>query len=140
MTTPKDVLDIMLAKDYFSEWMGLEVLKIDYGYCQLKFQIKKEMLNGFGSVHGGIIFSAADSAFAFACNSHGTIAVALDVSITYTKPARQGDWLYIEAQELHVGKKTGLYEIKIINAAHELVALFKGTAYRTNVAVEVGFK
>jgi len=89
------------------------------------------MLNGFGSVHGGILFSAADSAFAFACNSSGFVTVALDVTISYTRPAFENDRLFAEAKEIHMGNKTGIYEVRILNEQNELVSFFKGTAYRT---------
>ena len=94
------------------------------------------MLNGFEKIHGGVLFSAADSAFAFACNSHGIITVALDVSITYTRPCVEGDVLVVEAKEIHLGNKTGLYDIRTTNAKGELVCMFKGTAYRTGKKVE----
>ena len=135
MTIAEQVLEKMLSADAFSHWMGLEILSVGEGTCRLKFVVKPEMLNGFGIIHGGAIFAASDSAFAFACNSHGRIAVALDVSITFTKSAKAGDTLIVDAQELHLGNKTSLYEIKTTNAAGELVALFKGTAYRTSKPV-----
>ncbi len=134
--TPKEVLTIMTARDEFTKWLGLEIDAIELGYCKLHFTVKREMLNGFENIHGGIIFSASDSAFAFACNSHGIITVALDVSITFTQPAKEGDVLYVEAKELHLGNKTGLYDIRTTNAEGKLVAQFKGTAYRTGKPVE----
>jgi acyl-CoA thioesterase len=132
MTTAEQVLQKMLSKDAFSQWMGLELLSIGEGTCSLKFVVKPEMLNGFGIIHGGAVFAASDSAFAFACNSHGRIAVALDVSITFTRAATAGDTLLVEARELHLGYKTSVYEIRTTNEAGELVAIFKGTAYRTS--------
>jgi len=134
--TPKEIIDIMTARDEFSRWLGLEIDVIEKGYCKLHYSVKKEMLNGFGKIHGGILFSASDSAFAFAGNSHGVITVALDVSITFTHPATEGETLYVEAKELHLGNKTGLYDIRTTNAEGKLVAVFKGTAYRTGKAVE----
>lgn len=133
--TPQEVLGIMIKRDEFTKWLGLEIDAIDYGYCKLHFTVKKEMLNGFENIHGGVIFSASDSAFAFACNSHGIITVALDVSITFTRPAREGDILYVEAKEIHLGNKTGLYDIRTTNEEGKLVAQFKGTAYRTGKEV-----
>jgi acyl-CoA thioesterase len=130
--TPQQVLDTMLGQDRFTEWMGLKVDEVGEGYCRLHYTVKEEMLNGFGIVHGGAVFSAADSAFAFACNSHGQLTVALDVSITFLRAAKAGDILTVEAKELHCGNKTGLYEVRTTNAEGELVALFKGTAYRTS--------
>ena len=115
--SPREVLEIMLARDQFTKWLGLQVDKIDLGYCKLHYTVKEEMLNGFSFVHGGILFSAADSAFAFACNSHGRITVALDVTITFTRPARAGEVLTVEAQELYLGNKTGVYDIRTVNSA-----------------------
>jgi len=125
----------MLERDAFSKWMGLQIDEVGMGYCKLHYTVKDEMLNGFSSVHGGVLFSAADSAFAFACNSHGIFTVALDVSISFTRPAKSGDVLVVEAKEIYLGKKTGLYDIKTTNSKGELVALFKGTAYRTSTKV-----
>lgn len=125
----------MMEKDAFSRWMGLEIEAVGEGWCKLKFKVKPEMLNGFEIIHGGALFAASDSAFAFACNSHGRIAVALDVSITFTKSAREGDTLFVEAQEMHLGNKTSVYHITTTNENGETVALFKGTAYRTSKSV-----
>jgi acyl-CoA thioesterase len=130
--TPQQITALMMEKDYFSQWLGLVVDESGPGFCRLHYRINDQMLNGFGIVHGGVLFSAADSAFAFACNSHGALTVALDVSISFTRPARSGDLLLVEARELHLGNRTGLYEIRTTNEAGELVALFKGTAYRTS--------
>ena len=130
--TPEKILAAMLQKDAFSQWLGLKIDEITEGGCRLHFTIRRDMLNGFQTVHGGIIFSAADSAFAFACNSHGRLAVALDVSITFTRAAKEGETLYIEAKEVHLGNKTSVYEVKTTNEQGEIIAIFKGTAYRTS--------
>src|SRR5580692_6260323 len=133
--TPAEVLALMLEKDSFSKWLGIRVDAIGPGYCKLHYHINDQMLNGFNMVHGGVLFSAADSAFAFACNSHGIITVALDVSITFTRPARSGDLMIVEAREVHLGNKIGVYDIRTTNEEGQLVALFKGTAYRTSKPV-----
>src|ERR1700743_439134 len=122
----------MMERDRFSQWLGLEIDEYTKGYCRLHYRITDVMLNGFGQVHGGILFSAADSALAFACNSHGIITVALDVTISFARPARSGELLTVEAKEVHLGNKIGLYDIRTTNENGELVALFKGTAYRTS--------
>lgn len=132
MSQLRQILRKMLEKDAFSKWLGLEIDEITEGACRLHFTPTSDMCNGFETVHGGILFSAADSAFAFACNSHGRIAVALDVSITFTKAVKVGELLDIQAKELYLGNKTSVYEVKIQNSAGDLVALFKGTAYRTS--------
>jgi acyl-CoA thioesterase len=93
------------------------------------------MLNGFNIIHGGVLFSAADSAFAFACNSHGILTVALDVSISFAKSAQSGDLMTVEAREVHLGSKIGIYDVRTTNERGELIALFKGTAYRTSKPV-----
>ena len=133
--TPEEITARMLEKDYFSQWMGLQIEASGQGYCRLHYRVNDQMLNGFGMIHGGVLFSAADSAFAFACNSHGRLTVALDVSISFTRPARSGDLLLVEAREIHLGERTGLYEIRTTNESGELVALFKGTAYRTSQSI-----
>ena len=131
MKKPQQILHKMLENDHFTQWLGLNIDEIGEGYCRLHYVVRKEMLNGFETIHGGVIFSAADSAFAFACNSQGRISVALDVSITFTKPARLGEVLTVEAKEVHLGNKTSVYDILTKNEKGEIVAIFKGTAYRT---------
>lgn len=134
--SPQAVLDIMITRDAFSQLLGLKVDEVREGYCKLHYTVREDMLNGFGNIHGGVLFSAADSAFAFSCNSHGIITVALDVSITFTRPAKVGDILTVEAQEIHLGNRTGLYDIRTTNEQGELVCFFKGTAYRTGKIIE----
>jgi len=134
--TAQEAVTIMLKKDHFTKWLGLEMDKVEAGYCKLHFRIKKEMLNGFESVHGGVIFSASDSALAFAANSHGSLAVALEVSISFTKPAKEGDLLYVEANEIYLGNKTAVYDIRTTNTEGQLVAQFKGTVYRTGKEIK----
>lgn len=126
------VVDKMMRNDLFSQWLGIEVLEIKEGYSKIKMTVRKEMINGFGIVHGGIAFSLADSAFAFACNNRNVLSVALDTSINFLKPVHVNDELIAEATELHNGKSTGLYQIKIINQNNHVVAIFKGTCFRTN--------
>jgi len=125
------VVDKMMDHDAFSKWLGIEVLEIKEGYSKIKMTVRKEMVNGFGIVHGGIPFSLADSAFAFACNNRNNLSVALDVTITFTKPVNIGDSLTAEAKEVHNGRSTGVYLITVTNQKEEQVALFKGTCFRT---------
>ncbi|MBL0130966.1 MAG: hydroxyphenylacetyl-CoA thioesterase PaaI [Chitinophagaceae bacterium] len=137
MNTEKDLLAKkvvahMMEHDLFSQWLGIEVLEIKEGYSKIKMTVRKEMINGFGIVHGGIAFSLADSAFAFACNNRNVLSVALDTSINFIKPVHVEDVLTAEAEELHNGKTTGLYHITISNQKNHQVALFKGLCYRTD--------
>src|SRR5215203_4535953 len=126
-----DVVAKMMQDDLFSQWLGIEVIEIQEGYSKIKMTLRPEMINGFGLIHGGIAFSLADSAFAFACNNRNNLSVALDTSITFTKATKPGDVLTAEAKELHNGRSTGLYLITITNQQNEQVALFKGTCFRT---------
>ncbi len=132
MPTPQQVVAHMLKNDLFSQWLGISVIEINEGYSKVKMTVRQEMINGFGIVHGGIAFSLADSAFAFACNNRNVLSVALDTSINFIKPVHVGDELFAEAKEIHNGKSTGLYEIEIINQKNNLVAMFKGLCYRTD--------
>ena len=137
MQTEKDirageVVNHMMKNDLFSQWLGISVLEVKEGYSKIRMTVRKEMINGFGIVHGGIAFSLADSAFAFACNNRNQLSVALDTSIQFLKPVHVHDILTAEAVELHNGKSTGLYLIKIFNQNQHLIALFKGTCFRTS--------
>ena len=125
------VVDDMLHKDLFSQWLGISIIEIKEGYSKIKMTVRAEMINGFGIVHGGIAFSLADSAFAFACNNRNVLSVALDTSINFLKPIYVHDLLIAEAIELHNGRSTGLYHINITNQQNETVAVFKGTCFRT---------
>ena len=122
----------MMRDDLFSQWLGIEVIEIKEGYSKIKMTIRNEMMNGLGIVHGGIAFSLADSAFAFACNNRNVLSVALDTAINFLKPVHVGDVLTAETKELHNGKSTGLYQITITNQNGHVVAVFKGTCFRTN--------
>ena len=125
------IAEHMMYHDAFSQWMGIELIDIKEGYSKIQMTIRKEMVNGFGIIHGGIPFSLADSAFAFACNNRNNLSVALDVTITFTKAVHIGDVLTAEAKEVHNGRSTGVYLITVINQKNEQVALFKGTCFRT---------
>lgn len=126
-----DVVAHMMREDLFSQWLGIEVLEIREGYSRIKMTLRNEMVNGFHVIHGGIAFSLADSAFAFACNNRNNLSLALDTSINFNKTTKPGDILTAEAKELHNGRSTGLYLITVSNQNNEQVALFKGTCFRT---------
>ena len=128
----KEVVAHMMKHDLFSQWLGIEVLEIKEGYSKIKMNVRPEMINGFGIVHGGVAFSLADSAFAFACNNRNVLSVALDTSINFLKPVHVGDELIAEALEIHNGRSTGLYQIRIFNQHQHEVAVFKGTCFRTH--------
>ena len=131
-TIHEEVVNHMMENDFFSQWLGIEVLDIKEGYSKIKMTVRKEMVNGFGIVHGGIPFSLADSAFAFACNNRNNLSVALDTSINFIKPVHVGDELAAEAKEMHNGRSTGLYHIAITNQNNHVIAHFKGLCFRTD--------
>lgn len=131
MKSPKEIVDQMMANDFFSQWLGVEVLETGEGYSKLQMTVRNEMLNGFGIAHGGISYSFADSALAFASNSHGTQAVSIETSISHTKPVMEDDILIAIAKEESKTNKIAIYSISVTNQNDHVVALFKGTVYRT---------
>lgn len=137
MSLADKVVHKMYDNDWFSQWLGIEILEINSGSCKLKMTVRKEMLNGFAIAHGGITYSLADSAFAFACNSHGRKSVSVETSISHTLALKEGDVIIATARELHVSNKIGVYQIDITNQDEKIVALFKGTCYRTSEQWEV---
>lgn len=133
MSIPNDIVNTMMAKDYFSQWLGIEILEIKEGSCKLRMAIRKDMLNGFGIAHGGITYSFADSALAFASNSHGQKAVSIETSISHTESLKENDIIIADVFEEKCSNKIGIYTIKVIRQNDDsVVALFKGTVYRTS--------
>lgn len=126
----KGVISAMFNQDWFSQWLGIKVLETSAGYCKLTMQIRKEMLNGFGIAHGGITYSLADSALAFASNSHGRKSVSVETSISHLIALQEGEVITAEAIERSISNKIAVYEIVIQNSESVTVALFKGTVYR----------
>jgi len=133
--SPREVYDILMQKDAFSRWLGLVPDEIAPGSCKLHFRVTENMLNGFEIIHGGVVFAAADSAFAFACNTYGMLSVALDAHISFIASAKLHDVLYVEAKEKHRGRKTGFYDIRVTQQDGSLVASFQGTAYQTSKTI-----
>lgn len=136
-TMPQKIVEKMMEKDLFSQWLGIERLEEKKGYCKLKMVIRKEMCNGFEIAHGGITFSFADSALAFASNSHGEYALSIETSISHIKPLKTGDKIIAIATEKSLTNKIGIYEVRIQKEDGELVALFKGTVFRKEAKWEV---
>lgn len=120
----------MFDNDPFSQWMGMELVAVGPGTCTLRMAVRSEMLNGFGVAHGGITFSLADSAFAFACNSHGRHALSIHCTIEHVAPVRAGDVLTAMATEEHLGNSLSNYAIQIVRKDGAPVAFFRGVAYR----------
>lgn len=124
------IVNHMLQHDAFSQWLGIELIDVKKGGCTLRCTLSEKMLNGYKIAHGGIIFSIADSAIAFASASYGRQAVAIDHSISFTKKAVTGDILTAKAQAISMRFKTGVIHVEITNQHDELIAVIKGTVYR----------
>ncbi len=121
----------MYDHDPFSQWLGIERLKVDAGICELALTVRAEMLNGFSIAHGGICYALADSCLAFAANGHGIQCVSVETSISHTRPVREGDRLLARAQQMNLTRSIGIYHVTISDQQENVVALFKGTVYRT---------
>lgn len=127
----------MLKRDAFSEWLGIEALEIAPRRSKLRMVVRAEMVNGFGVAHGGIAFSLADSALAFACNTHGTVTVAVNNAIAYPAPIRVGDVLTAESEEISTTNRLAFHRILVRNQDDIVVAVFNGTVYDTRKAHDV---
>lgn len=126
------IADGMLARDRFSAWLGLEIVAMAPGACTCRMTVREEMVNGFGVSHGGIVFSLADSAFAFACNSSGFVTVSIENGIRFPAAIRPGDVLTAVVRETGASKRLGYYAGEVTNQDGKVVGLFTGTSYRTD--------
>lgn len=120
----------MYSRDSTSQALGMEIVAVGPGFARLTMTVRPDMVNGHDISHGGLIFSLADSAFAFACNSYNRATVALSASIEFLAPGRLGDLLTAEAQEVALGNKTGVYDVLVTNQDGQQIALFRGKSYR----------
>jgi acyl-CoA thioesterase len=126
------IVSAMMAKDAFSQWLGIDVVDIRPRNATVRMTVREEMVNGFGVCHGGIAFSLADSALAFASNTHGRLTVAVENAITYPKAISPGDVLTASAEEESATNRLGFYRVTVRRADDEIVALFRGTVYKTH--------
>jgi len=128
-------VEALFARDATKELLGIRVIGARPGGAQVGMTVRRDMVNGHRTCHGGLIFSLADSAFAAACNSHNESSVAAAASIDFLAPALEGDDLTAEASEVWRAGRTGIYEIKVTNQRGELIALFRGRSHRIGGAV-----
>ena len=128
--TPYELAQYILNQDAFSQWMGIRLIEVREKYCLIEMPVKKEMINGLRTVHGGVTFSLADSALAFSSNNTNEASVALHCSMNFTKPVKLGDTLIAESTLISDTRKTGVYDISISNQHKILVATFRGTVYK----------
>lgn len=121
----------MLAKDAFTEWCGMEVLEIAPRRSVVQMRVRPEMANGFGVSHGGVVYSLADSALAFAANTHGRVTVAIENSISYPKAVQLGDVITATCEEESSSNRLAFYRVVVRNQKDEVVSTFRGTVYKT---------
>lgn len=129
MKNPEQIVQEMMNGDHFSQWLGVNVLETKQGSCLLNMIVTKDMVNGFTIAHGGISYSLADSALAFASNGYGYKCVSIETSISHTRPVQIGDELTASCEELNRGKTIGVYQVVVKNQLEKIVALFKGTVH-----------
>jgi acyl-CoA thioesterase len=120
----------MFARDSASQAMGMRISKVGPGRAELTMTVRADMLNGHATCHGGFIFTLADSAFAFACNSANLATVASGCTIDFIAPAREDDVLTAIGLERSLSGRTGIYDIEVRNQRGEMIALFRGKSYR----------
>ena len=126
------IVAVMMEEDAFSQWLGIRVISIEPGACQLQMQVTPAMCNAFSMAHGGIAFSLCDSGCSFAVNAHGRKARSVETGISQFKAIQPGDVLNCFVREESLGKKLGVYTAEIFNYEDTKIALFRGTYYRSD--------
>jgi len=144
MTTESDeqeqaeaIVKTMLAKDAFSQWLGVELVTLKPRACTLRMRVRSDMVNGFGVSHGGIVYSLADSALAFASNTNGHVTVSVDNTISYPVSVQVGDDLIAVAEEETAGARLGFYRVTVARQDGTVVGLLHATVYRTTQKHEI---
>jgi acyl-CoA thioesterase len=129
-TLAERVAESMYARDTATQRLGIRIAHVGPGYAELTMAVRADMLNGHDICHGGFIFTLADSAFAYACNSYNLSTVASGCAIEFTASARAGDVLTARAHERQLAGRTGVYDVEVANQRGETIALFRGKSYR----------
>jgi len=124
-----------VREEPFAQMMNIEIVDLNDGYSVVEMTFTKEMENIFGMAHGGAVFALIDEAFETAANSHGTVAVALNMNITYTAPAPSGARLRAEAWEVNLTPHTGTYDVKVTDENKTLIALCQALVYRKKASL-----
>jgi acyl-CoA thioesterase len=125
------VYESMMEADFCSQWLGIKPLLLEEGECHLQMTVRKEMLNGFATLHGGIAYALADSALAFASNSYGRISPLINGNMVYSKAAKEGDVLVAKAKVISLGNKKADIDVTVF-CEEEAYYFFRGTVYRTS--------
>ena len=127
--TAEKVRDGMYPNDHATKHLGIEVVSVGPGSAQLRMTVRRDMLNGHQTCHGGMIATLADSAFAFACNSYNELTGASGFSIDLMAPAHEGDVLTAQASEVSKAGRTGVYDVEVRNQNGVRLAVFRGRSY-----------
>jgi acyl-CoA thioesterase len=125
----QQIADLLLERDQMSRTLGMKIIQVGRGHVTLSMRVRADMVNGHGTCHGGVLFAFADTAFAFACNSYNAITVAAGAAIDFLLPAGQGDELTAVAREVWRSRRSGIYDVAVINQKEERVALFRGRSH-----------
>jgi acyl-CoA thioesterase len=129
--SPRALVDHLMARDAFSQWLGIEVLEAEVGRSVLRMTVREDMVNGFGTSHGGIVFSLADSTFAFTINAGGMLSVAVDCWVSFPVAVRPGDVLTAIGIEDSTSNRLAFCVVTVRNQDDTIVGHFRGTGYRT---------
>ncbi|PSR07456.1 MAG: thioesterase [Bacteroidetes bacterium] len=132
MEKAQQIVNHMMKNDAFSQWLGIQVVSNKAGSAVLEMTVRNEMTNGFNIAHGGITYSLADSALAFASNGGGKQSLSIETSIHHIEKVLAGDVIRASASLISETHKTAIYQIDITKTSGERVAWFKGTVYRTS--------
>lgn len=124
------VVSTMMSRDAFSQWLGIEVLDVRPRGVTIRMRVRDDMLNGFGVCHGGALFSLADSALAFASNTHGRVTVSIENAVTYPAAIRSGDELTAVAIEESATRRLAFFRVEVRRDG-AIVSIFRGTVYDT---------
>ena len=139
-TLAQAAADAMWARDNAAQALGMAIVQVTPGSAQLTMTVRRDMVNGHNICHGGMIFSLADTAFAYACNSYNKNTVASACNIDFLAPAKEGDLLHAEAIEQSQAGRTGVYDITVRTQTGKAVALFRGKSYRIQGEVIAGLE
>jgi acyl-CoA thioesterase len=122
--------ELLFERDQMSRNLGMKIVRVGPGSAIVAMRVRADMLNGQGSCHGGVLFSLADSAFAFACNTYNAVTIAAGATVDFILPARQGDELTAIAKELWRVRRIGLYDVAVMNQRQEQILLFRGRSHQ----------
>lgn len=125
-----DAIKERVAEEAYAKKLGLRLIKLEPGYALVEMALDDDMGNIFDMAHGGAIFSLIDEAFEISCNTHGTMAVALSMTVTYHRPPSRGGTLRAESNEVYRSAKTATYDIKVTEGENTLIATCQALAYR----------